>query len=228
LVQLEWPTLREIAGVALTAGAGFLQLSADRTRLIHVVGQSLVSRRSDDFGVLWTRQIDSDIDMMELGPAGLSLSSAAYCLSGDGSIVALAPRRFGWFGKTEKSYLEILNGNDGQPIRRWPVDGFEGLALSPEGSLVAIAHMDEIAESHDENRGTTGVRIASGLEPAMHIHEIPSGREVTSVVHDRVSVNQRLGGRLDGRLSGFTPDGKYLITSNSYKVKIWQRGLRNA
>jgi hypothetical protein len=223
LVQVEWPTLREVAGVPLNAAASFLRFSADRKRLIHTVGQSLVCRRAEDFDVLWTRQVDSDIGMMEQGLAGVSISSARYAISGDGSIVALAPRRSGMSGKPERFYLEILNGTDGHPLRRLPENGSDGVALSPDGSLLAIAQMDGVADSYEESPiGRT--RIAGGLEPALHIHEVPSGREVTRVVHAMVTRDQRLRGHLDGRRSGFTPDGRYLITSNSYDVKIWHRG----
>ena len=60
------------------------------------------------------------------------------------------------------------------------------------------------------------------LEPTVHVHEVPSGREIATVIHDRVPLNRRLGATLNGGGSGFTPDGKYLITSNSFNVKIWQ------
>jgi len=206
LVQVEWPSFREILGVDV-GEPRFIHLSDDRSRLIHMVGQALVCRRVDDFTVLWTREIDSEIDLAYRGVAGISYASANVGIAGDGNTVVLAARRAAYEGRPEKVYVEILDGKNGKPVSRWPKDGHDGVALSPDGRMLAIATLD----------GKDGY-----LEPGMRIHEVASGREITSVVHDRIPSEQRLAGSLNGSGSGFTPDGKYLITSNSLNVKIWQ------
>ena len=138
-------------------------------------------------------------------------------------MVALAPRRAAYQGKPEAFYVEILNGKDGKPIARWSRNGYDGVALSPDGKLLAIATLDAKRASFAETPVTGRIKTDdSHLEPTMHIHEVPSGREIATVIHDQISSNQRLGGSLNGSNSGFTPDGKYLITSNSFNVKIWE------
>ena len=223
LVQVEWPSLREIAAISIDREHSFLGFTTDRTRLIHSVGQALVCRRVEDFGVLWTRQIDMAIDLTSRSTAGVANASARYGIAGDGGTVVLAPRRAAYQGKSEAFYVEILNGKDGKSIARWPRNGYEGVALSPDGKLLAVAKLEEKGPSFGDTPVTGRIKTEDAhLEPTMHIHEVPSGREIATVIHDRVPVNQRLGGSLSGSNSGFTPDGKYLITSNSFNVKIWQ------
>jgi len=60
------------------------------------------------------------------------------------------------------------------------------------------------------------------LEPTVHVYDVPSAREVATVVHDRVPRSQRLRATLNGSGFGFTPDGRYFIPSSNNKVKIWQ------
>jgi hypothetical protein len=62
LVQLEWPSLREIVGVEV-ANVDAVAMDKDRNRLIHVVGQELICRRIADFAVIWTRRISDEFDM---------------------------------------------------------------------------------------------------------------------------------------------------------------------
>jgi hypothetical protein len=106
-------------------------------------------------------------------------------------------------------YIEILSGDSGTPIVRWRKNPGDGLALSPDGKLLAVADL---------------VEVGNDLEPTVHLYEVPSGREIGTAVHDRVSRTRRLGATLHGSALGFTDDGKYLVTGNSYKVKIWQMG----
>jgi hypothetical protein len=223
LAQMEWPSLREIAGISTEPDHSFLRFTTDRTRLIHTVGQSLVCRRVEDFGVLWTRQIDADIDLSSRSASEVANASASYVIAGDGGAVALAPRRAAYQGKSELFYIEILNGIDGKPIARWPRNGSDGVALSPNGKFLAIGKMEEKERSYTDTPVTGRIKTEDvHLEPTMHIHEVPSGREIATIIHERVSVNQRLGGGLKGSGSGFTPNGKYLVTSNNFNTRIWQ------
>jgi hypothetical protein len=65
------------------------------------------------------------------------------------------------------------------------------------------------------------IEAGNDLEPTAHVYEVPSGSQIATVVHDRVARSRRLGATLHGPF-GFTADGRYLITANSYKVKIWE------
>ncbi|HTA70442.1 MAG TPA: hypothetical protein VK776_19275 [Bryobacteraceae bacterium] len=214
LVQVRWPDLTELVGIPLEGWAGGPRMTVDRKKLIHPVGQRLVCRRAEDFDVLWTRQVDPEIDLKarmkwndpEKAP---HLSSTAYAVSADGSTVALAPQGTTSEQAPRRFYTEILDGESGAPRARWPLDFGDGIVLSPDGKLLALA---EVA---DDRSGQ--------LEPTAHIYAVPSGTEVTRVVHDQVPRNQRLNASLSEGME-FTPDGRYFITSANNKVKIWKVG----
>jgi hypothetical protein len=215
LLQVRWPDLAEVVRIPLEGWAGGPRLTADRKTLIHPVGQRLVCRRAKDFGVLWTRQVDPEIDLKarmkwsipEYAPY---LSSTDYAVSADGSTVALAPHGTTSEKAPRRFYTEILDGQSGAPRARWPLDFGDGIVLSPDGKLLALAKVAD---------GKSGQ-----LEPTAHIYAVPSGTEVTRVVHDQVPRNQRLNASLSQGME-FTPDGRYFITSANNKVKIWKVGL---
>ena len=212
LLLAEWPSLREPASATVKGRMhGGVSLTADGRRLIHVVDQSLVCRRTEDFAVLWHREIDASIDMSATlngrGVPGPSLSVAYPCFSADGSTVALGARRVNSTAAPVEFYIEILNGNNGGTIVRWPKNPGDGVTLSADGKLLAVA---ELAE------------VGNDLEAMVHMYQVPSGREVATGVHDRVARSRRLGATMHGSTFGFTEDGKYFVTGNSYKVRIWQ------
>ncbi len=80
----------------------------------------------------------------------------------------------------------------------------DGITLSPDGKLLAVA---EAAQAE-----------GGGFESRARIYEVPSGKEVATVVHDNVRTlfNAKLI-----RGIHFTPDGRYFITSGNNNVKIW-------
>src|SRR6266446_9942709 len=165
LVQVEWPSFREVVRITVEGNVSVFRLTADRKHLIHLVDQSLVCRRVEDFGVVWTRQIDPDIDLKakdsrwsdpEKAP---HLADAAYCISADGNRVAVAPGQASDVGKPGRFYLEILNGKDGTPVVRWSKDRHDGIEFSPDGRLLALA---ELADSKSVD-----------LEPTVHVYDVP-------------------------------------------------------
>src|SRR5262249_32827802 len=158
-----------LVGVTVEGNGFGFSLTSDRKRLVHRVDQALVCRRVEDFGVLWTRLIDREIDMKAKDPRWNDpdkapyLASAAYDISADGNRVALAAQG----GSPERHYIEILNGNDGSLVARWPLRERHGFALSQNGRLLALAELME---------------GKSSLEPTMHILDVPSAKEITTVI----------------------------------------------
>ncbi len=212
LFKVAWPDLKVPLHPPVppgSAGSSF-ELSADGRALVHIQGQSLVYRRVDDLAVVWTREIDPRIDLAEQwrsNPLSPHTALAACAISADGSRVALAPWGGGEDGRPERFYLEILNGRNGSPIVRLALRPYEGIALSPDGRLLAIGRLDD---------STPGA-----LRPTVSIYAIPSAERAAVIVHDHVSPEHRLNASLSRGLE-FTPDGKYLITSANNNVKIWQ------
>jgi hypothetical protein len=211
IVRAEWPSFRELASIQVDGRRrGGLSLSGDRQRLIHVGDQSLVCRRTDDFGIVWIRKIDASINMGATlrgqDVPGASLSVAYSSSSADGGIVALGARRVKDSDAPLSFYIEILDGKDGGVVSRWPENPGDGIALSPDGKLLAIASLEQSPYV---------------IEAVVNIHDVPSGKKVATAIHDRVSSNRRLG-VMHSHGFGFTPDGDYLITANSNRVKIWR------
>jgi hypothetical protein len=219
-VQVEWPSFKETSNVEMeTPNEGFT-LSPDRKLLLHTVKkeEKVVCRSTEDFKRIWTRTVDPEIDFnqtrlsQELG--GGALRSVAAVISPDDETVAIGARRLApnlaldAYGRVNPlvAYVDILNGKDGSQIAKWALDQ-EGIALSPKGRLIAIAKVEPVK----------GV----GWQPTAHIHDIASGKEVATVVHDSVAGDKFLGTSLSRGMS-FTADGKYLVTSANNKVKIWE------
>jgi hypothetical protein len=211
LVKAHWPNLNETLRVDTGGRAGIFRFTRDRQSLVHLVDQRLVCRRAVDFSVLWERQVDPEIDLRERMHVGGDpdkapfVSSADYAISADGSTAALAPSRPDIHeGKPGQFYLEILDGRNGKPLRRWPIEFKHGIALSHDGKLLAVG---EAARSE-----------SGGFESRARIYEVESGKEVATVVHEKVG-NLFNAGIVRG--IHFTPDGRYFITSGNNNVKIW-------
>lgn len=195
--------------IPLEDGPNFFRLSGDRKLLVYIAHQELVCRRVEDFGLLWKRSIDARIDLNQQwndSPSGPHVASAAYAISSDGSRVALSPWADTYHGQPERFYTELLNGGDGSAIVRLALRHRDRIALSPDGKLLLIG---ELVNDH-----------SGEIRPTFHAYALPSGEEVATILHDRAAARHRLTAGVDG--VDFTADGKYLITSASNSVRIWQ------
>ena len=160
--------------------------------------------------MLWERPVDPEINLQEKmrdwknSITAPYVSHADYAISADGSTAALAPRRPECYGQSRLFYLEIVDGRNGHPLVRWPVDYKDGLSLSPDGKLLAVA---EAIQSK-----------SGGFDAIARIYEVPSGKQVATVVHD--SARSLFNAKLTRGIH-FTPDGRYFVTSGNNNVKIW-------
>lgn len=212
LLQVEWPSLKERVRASGNGRVSGARLTSDRNALVHLEGQRVVCRRTDDLTVLWTREVDDDIDLSARikwsDPAKAPYLSSAQCaVSADGGVVALSASGASSEGDRKRFYTEVLDGRSGRPTARWPLEPSDGLVVSPDGALVGIA--------------VISVHRSGWIEPTVRLFEVPSGRLVAEVVHDRLPGNRRLSASLAGGVD-FTPDGRYLITSANGSVKIWR------
>ena len=212
LLQVEWPSFQERVRVSGVGSVRSARFTGDRKTLVHLVGQRLFCRRTDDFSVLWTRDVDDNIDlsarMKWSDPAKAPyLSSAQYAVSADGTVVVLGVTGTSFEGGQKRFYTEVLDGRNGKPTARWPLDHGDDLVVSPDGALVGIAMISD--------------RQSGWIETTVRMFGVSSGRQVAEVIHDRLPRNRRLNASLLGGVD-FTPDGRYLITSANGSVKIWQ------
>ena len=212
LALIEFPGLREILKVRYATKPreprrrkGNFELSNDfslgvsdnRGVVVYSFDHTLLCRRTEDLGVLWTRQIEP------------GLNAYKVAVSARGSHVAAAISDGGFTPFEQRvSYIAVYSGETGRDVARLPRSGTDGIALSPDGDLTAVVARE------------TGLK--GEVAPTVHIHETLSGREIASVVDDRVqSVRREF---LEAaRMVAFTADGQHLIISNM-TTKVWRIG----
>ncbi len=202
--------LMEIAGERL---GGSLTTSADRKYVVQTViydrnkdlgvpeglNETVVFRRTEDLGVIWSRRIEPAADWR---PERITITP-------DGNRGAVAVSDTVSPADLRQSYIGIYAGKDGREISKVPMDGRDGIALSPDGKVLAVGKIVPAG------RGESSL-IAE-------LYELASGNRLAVVEHDRWN-----GGRdlihstgFDNDGLQFTPDGRYLITSINGLVKVW-------
>jgi WD40 repeat protein len=105
----------------------------------------------------------------------------------------------------------VYNGTDGRPIAKLPLNGDQGLAVSPDGKSLAVGKR---------------LRKAKDIDLLVEIYDIASGQLVATGTHDQVPPGrfQNLNGVFDNDNGlRFTSDGEYLITSGNNKIKFWEQ-----
>jgi hypothetical protein len=210
LVRAALPDYREIARAPFPVKAPDepygrdteVSISADRRFVAYGTDHTVVRRRTEDLGITWTRYVKPGY------PFGIFRAA----ISADGGRVAAAvvdntfqPKAF---------YIGVYNGADGAPLAELPLNGCDGLAVSPDGALLAVGERVE-----------TDPRLQA-VELAVSLIDLSSGKRLARVVHDQFHIGRGRGRTLwvDSAFGihgiQFTSDGKYLITSG-IKAKVW-------
>jgi len=171
-------------------------VSADRKVIASRLGHTIVLRRTEDLGVIWTRQIEPEF----FGVWRLAITP-------NGTRITAAVLDFIEKDRASNDYVSVYDGKSGKSLAKLPVSGKEGLAISPDGRLLAIAK--KLAKNKD-------------IQLFIEVYEATTGRHVTNCLHDTVRPGkyQNLVASIDG--IEFTADGKYLMTSGNNTVKAWQ------
>jgi hypothetical protein len=182
-----------VSGIALSTEYGF-SISDDRKILAYAFDDVLLSRETEDLAVMWMRHTEP------------KLKAYNVVISARGSRVAAAIADNAVSHLQRASYIAVYDGKDGSDVARLQENGTEGMALSPDGRLIAIVR---------------GGRDAKGeMVSTVRVHELPSGRALASVVHDHIK-NGRHRWLEAGCSIAFTSDGKYLITSGM-ATRVWR------
>jgi len=208
---IEFPSLREIAEVPYATQprdpqrrSGDLEISSDfgfgvsddRKILAYSFDNVLLCRRIEDLNLLWTRQIEPQVYAWHVA------------VSGRGTHVAVAVSDRGFSYLQHKYYIGIYDGQTGEELARLPLSGTDGIALSPDGKLVAVVEL--------------ALGRGGAVSPTVHIHGVLSGQRLASVVHDQIKSGRRQ--LLEaGCTVAFTADDKYLVTSGR-ATKVWKLG----
>jgi len=189
------PRRREL-NIELSKDFGF-GVSDDRSTLAYSFDHTLLSRRTKDLQLLWERK------------TGFATYAQKVAVSAHGDRIAAA------FSDNSISHLQkeycvvVYDGKDGKEVAKLPITGTDGIAISPDGKLVATVEL------------VYGKGYAS---PTVHIHEVSTGNEVAKLTHDVIKSrrHQWLESEAGCRVR-FTSDGKYLITSGM-TTKVWKLG----
>ena len=121
----------------------------------------------------------------------------SFSMTPDGGIVAAAVMDTMFIADQKNYYIGVFKGRDGSPVARLHLNGFESMAISPDGKLLGVGQR---------------IRLKSGeMQPTVNIHDIASGTQVATVIRDRLRVGRKDFGN-DEINCQFTPDGKYLVT----------------
>jgi WD40 repeat protein len=204
LTRTSLPDYRDVVRVPFSPahkrenGPSWVVTSSDRKTVLYGVDHTLVCRRTEDLEIIWTRQIEREF---EYGVMFLAITP-------DGSRVAASVLDTVYVPRQRKFYIAVYDGKDGRQLARLPLNGLEGIALSPDGNVLAV--------------GKTAVVKGVGSVLTAELYEIATGRRVAVVEDDRFS-------RLDLAHFGgfgwngiqFSSDGKYLITSITGHTKVW-------
>jgi WD40 repeat protein len=177
-----------------------LAFSADRGIVVYSTDQTVICRRTVDLGVLWVRPVEPEF--------GLPWKMA---ISADGGTIAAALIDSKWTNTQGRAHVIVLNGKNGALLTRFPLNGQGAVALSHDGSLVAVG-------TSATEKGSKDILLY------VDIFDISSGQQVSRQLHARV-----LPGRFQNLVGGFsatglcfTSDGKYLISDAYDSTKVWK------
>jgi hypothetical protein len=171
-------------------------ISDDRKSFVYMLGHTIVLRRAQDLGLVWTKQI------------GLNLYGVGrLAITANGSRVAAAVIDFVRRERQPNDFVGVYDGLNGDPVAKLPVSGKDGLAISPDGSRIAIGRV--LHRDRD-------VKLLAD------VYEVNSGRMLASYEHDVVPPGKYQGLIAKIERIEFTSDGNYLITSGNNRVRVWQ------
>ena len=180
-------------------GDSDLFFSADRKIVAYSTGHTVLCRRTDDLSVVWSHRLPPDLQ-----------GASRLALSAEGNLVAIAVIDTAFREQQKNCFVEIIEGPEGRLATRLPLNGDQGVALSPDGSRLALATRFPVF-------GTGDVELEIG------VYELARGVLVASGLHDRVPPGrlQNLNGLFTVHGLEFASDGKHLLSSGNNTTKVW-------
>jgi hypothetical protein len=201
LAEVSWPRIEtefqvEYATAARESkGHDFEKyLSADRGTLLYAFDHTIVCRRTKDLKVLWTAEVPSEY----FGAWRLGVSA-------DGRYVVAAVTDSPFSDKEKRFYVAVYDGRNGQALARLPITGTDGVAISPDGKLLAVAHV---------------VFDKRGAVPTVFLYDVETGERVATVEHEPVHNNAFMNARFGSHGLAFSADGRHLVTSTN-DTRVW-------
>jgi hypothetical protein len=202
------PDYQEIARASFTIGKEpeplghdtDVVVSADRTLLGYGADHTIVCRRTETLEVIWSRQVEPEY-----------FGAVRLAISANGSRVAAAVLDTTFIEQQRHYYIGIFEGKDGAEVARLPLNGGAGIAISPDGRMLAVG------ERLDPPAGSKETQLV------VSIFDVASGQRIDTVIHDRFRIGRGEWVNSHFGVAGiqFSSDGKNLITSGTH-TKIWE------
>lgn len=175
-------------------------LSLDRRFFAQSIGLDVSFRKSATLELVWRRKVEPGWSPMRLG------------VSLHGDYVAMGLGQSPYRSDVRPAAVTVVAGSDGSVISHFRVEGIGGVAISPDGKMVAVGEEVQL----DENLEDTQMNV--------NIYDVPTGQLLLKLEHDRRRVTR--GSWADFGLSyanglHFTPDGSQLISSGTH-TKVWK------
>jgi hypothetical protein len=203
LIRVGLPEFNELARVPYSLRANLgdmgpttLVVSDDKKTFVYGLDRLIVCRNTEDLSVRWTHEIDREF----------GYAPEDFSITPDGDRVAAVVLDTSYFKNQRNFYIGIYAGADGKELTRVRANGSRGMALSPDGRVLAI--------------GREYSAVGRGAVLVAELVDIGSGRLLAALEHDRWTTGADLV-HATGLGLQFTPDGRHLITDITGLVKVW-------
>ena len=188
LVRVALPDYAELQRSAFAPGPNDrfsteLAFSADRTTVAYAVGNSILCRRTSDLGIVWKQEVEPSRKIWRLASTP------------DGHRIAAAIIDTTFIDHQVDCSVRIYDGRAGAELVKLPLNGFRGIGISPDGTLLAL-----------------GEQTSAGS--TVQIYNLSSGELLTSL-DAGLPENFNMNG------IQFLADGRHLITSGVH-TRLWQ------
>ncbi len=158
LLKLQLPSFEEVLRVPYDtaevssnrATTASVNITADRQKVFCGVSGSLVCRSTDDLKVQWVRPIE---ERFEFAPFFLSSTP-------DGSLVASVNLESRIQKESDRSEVGLYDGRTGTKVGSIPVRGNPGIALSPDGVVLAVGSSEIVSGA----QGRSGHRPIQSID----------------------------------------------------------------
>ena len=195
-------------------------------------GRTLATASTEGELKLWN--VDDGKELKSLASLSFNLQCVAFSRDGTRIVAGGGPHRednFGWAG-----VWEIASGNLIAEMKDMP-DAVLGIAISPNGKLVATAGRDKVARLWEAETGNLVSTLAGHRSALEWIDFSPDGKMLASGSYDHtaklwsVDSGQEVAilSDHDGTVATtrFSPDGRTLVTAGSEGVvRLWDVATR--
>lgn len=182
-----------------------LALSPDKKFLAYVAGDRLL---------IWDIEKKQVSRRLGPDPSFFTLFGREVAYTPDGKfLISSATDRP--YNPGKRYYLVLYDSRTYQVVKRIEVPGTTAMAVSCDGSMIAVGY------GEGGERGDHSVFDTYKVKGAVVLYDVGTGKEIGRASHRSAkrSHNDPFAGAITG--VAFTPNGKYLLSS-TYDTRVWQ------